>query len=1321
MSAVEIGDAGVEELSDVVERATPAPRDFSELVWLTRVGERGFGCPVEPAGLRDATAVDAATVRPDARTGTITQLERSAEIREDATIVLLAGANYKITAAVGADASSMAVVSTVLDTGSGLDLVHRRVLPDGMQMEPVPEGLPTVLAANKTRLSFAGVVRTAVRVGDMTTQQTQLVSENLPVDMVLGTRWIDSHVEAILPQRRLVALVTGCAVAIDATNPGRQPVRAAELTIVPSLSEVSVRVRCDWRGLAVVESRHNDNRAHLSNGLVEFSGQEVWLRFANFSDRLVTLSPGQIIGYATRPPSMVSLVDGEERSDPVEPDWWTQVDSDHLSSDEQQQLRDILERQSDMWNGRLGTIRGVFHRIDTGDHAPVHLQPRRAGPAAREVERAEVEKMLEADVIERSEAEWSAPVVLVSKADGSTRFCVDYRALNAITKRDVYPLPRLDECVDSLGAAQYFTTLDANSGYWQIPLDEASRDKTSFTCHAGFYRFKRMPFGLVNAPASFQRAMDIILAGVRWNCALVYLDDVVIYSRTFAEHMRHLDQVLGLLRKANVTLKLRKCRFAAREVDYLGHTIKPGRLQMQDAKVAALKGVRRPTTKTELRSFLGLANVYRRFVSGFARIAKPLTDLTKDEVPPLLPSWTAEQVGAFEELKRVLARPPVLALPSYDREFVLDTDASGHQVGCVLQQRGDDGALHPIGFWSRVLNDQESRYSTTEREALAIVWAARTLRHYLEGRRFRVRTDHRALSWIFGASSSDNARLARFRLKLAGMDFVVSHLPGRQNRAADGMSRVGSDAPSAKTDDVTEYDNVPCLIIQELPPRTGPLVEGVEEWNAITIAEMRDAQGVDPDCERLREQLAAPGSTCDEDADGLLVRLSPMTARTQVVVPRALRERVMSLAHYPRSSGHPGGTRLFASLRREFFWPQMAADCKAFVSRCPSCARKELKGKRRHTALLKLFPPSAPLEFVAIDILGPLPKTKSGNRYLLIISDRFSKLTRAVPLAEINAVDVAVAFFNDWMSVYGVPLILLSDNGPQFASRLFQAACATMGVRQVFTSTYHPQTNGQVERFNRTVLEKLTHYVAAEQDDWDTSVRSIVYGYNCQVHASTGFSPFELVLSRPPTVPILEARPVNPKGKTKAAFRVAFLRQLAALAQGTREKLSVQQERYKQVYDAHVRVRNQEIEAGDLVFVRTYADAPGSPKLLAPSSGPYVVRSRTDRMFKVETPSGIVHVNSDRVTKAPRPEDLPANVQYRQEESSSDSEVEDVGDTQEYVIDRLVGHEMRNSQLFLKVRWYGYTAADDTWELWSHLPERSVSRYMRKHRVEWIE
>jgi RNase H-like domain found in reverse transcriptase/Integrase zinc binding domain/Integrase core domain len=386
---------------------------------------------------------------------------------------------------------------------------------------------------------------------------------------------------------------------------------------------------------------------------------------------------------------------------------------------------------------------------------------------------------------------------------------------------------------------------------------------------------------------------------------------------------------------------------------------------------------------------------------------------------------------------------------------VLDTDASNEQIGCVLQQKNENtGRLHPVGFWSRVLSPAEKKYSTVEKEGLAITWAVKTLRPYLEGKHFRIRSDQSSLSWIFSASSVDNPRLARFRLKLAGLSFSVFHLPGTSNQVADGLSRCETDGSTVDQPHAHGYDDVPCLLVREMPPRPGPLLE-VDEWSAITVQEMREAQEKDEDCDRYRTL-----DGYDEDDDGLLVRSSPLNGTSRVVVPKALRERVLTLGHYPNAAGHPGSNRLYRSIRREFFWPGLILDCKVFVSRCPSCARQRLKAQKR-TKWMKLFPPSAPLEFVGIGILRPLPETKRGNRFLLMMTDRFSKVTKVAPLRHITADDVAFAFFVHWVSCFGPPLILLSDNGSQFSARMFQAVCSMMGATQLFTSSYHPKLMGK--------------------------------------------------------------------------------------------------------------------------------------------------------------------------------------------------------------------------------------------------------------------
>ena len=477
------------------------------------------------------------------------------------------------------------------------------------------------------------------------------------------------------------------------------------------------------------------------------------------------------------PPSTVALT-AATCSD-ADDDWASKIETSHLDAEQTMKLFDVLKPFDTLWKGHLGQIQGVRHHIDTGNSAPVWAMPYRTGLNQRQVVKEEVKRMLDMDVIEPSDAEWASPVVLVPKSDGSTRFCVGYRKLNALTRRDSYPFPRMDEFVDSLGDASFFTTLDANSGYWQILMDEDSKDKSSFTCHAGFFRFKRLPFGLINAPATFQRALDLILSKVRYDFALVYLDDIIIFSNSFEEHLVHLSHVLSLLKAANVSLKLSKCRFAQREVVYLGHLIKPGRLEMLSARVDALKLIELPRTKKEMRSFLGLASFYRRFIKRFAKMAKPLHDLTTDRTPSVLPTLSDEQVKAFDDLKTTLTNPPTLGLPKRDGKYIVDTDASKYQIGCCLHQKDEEGQRRPLGYFSRVLRNAEIGYSTVEKEALAVVWAVKTLRPYLEGARFLVRSDQSSLQWVFKHTSDDNPRLARFRLKLAGYDFSVNHVHGR--------------------------------------------------------------------------------------------------------------------------------------------------------------------------------------------------------------------------------------------------------------------------------------------------------------------------------------------------------------------------------------------------------------------------------------------------------------------------------------------------------------------------------------------------------------
>jgi transposase InsO family protein len=397
----------------------------------------------------------------------------------------------------------------------------------------------------------------------------------------------------------------------------------------------------------------------------------------------------------------------------------------------------------------------------------------------------------------------------------------------------------------------------------------------------------------------------------------------------------------------------------------------------------------------------------------------------------------------------------------------------------------------------------------------------------------------------------------------------------------------------------------------------------------------------------------------------------------------------------------------------------MAIDVQQFVQNCASCARKRLTTQRR-TAHIKLFPPSEPLEFVAMDILGPLPETKRGNRYLLVIVDRFTKLTRTVPLSTTVASEVARVFVEQWYCVYGPPVVLLTDNGTQFVAKFFQAVCKLLGVKQVFTTAYHPQTNGQCERFNRTVLSAITHYVSDNQDDWDELASTATYAYNCTVHSSTGYTPFELTLARNNPTAVLENGAkygVSQSGLSKAAYRQKFLATCEELGKAAKEKLESAQERYKRAYDAHVRLRNADVQAGDLVYVKTFVTEPGrSPKLEFPASGPHLVIARNDKTFVVRTASGTQRVSADRVTKAPCPRDLPAEFQL---ESELEAAREDVGSLDEMVVDRIISHEVNeDGQYMIRIRWHGQKRSEDTWQKGTDVPLHFVERYAKRKKLQ---
>uniref|UniRef100_A0A803KDA6 Gypsy retrotransposon integrase-like protein 1 n=1 Tax=Xenopus tropicalis TaxID=8364 RepID=A0A803KDA6_XENTR len=460
--------------------------------------------------------------------------------------------------------------------------------------------------------------------------------------------------------------------------------------------------------------------------------------------------------------------------------------SEQLTNEQSKQLFQLLQRFQYQFSERPGCTNWVVHQVNTEGHAPVRTPAYRIAESVRAAMKKEVEEMLALGVIVPSQSPWASPVVLVPKKDGSTRFCVDYRKLNQVTVTDAYPMPRVDELLDHLGNAKYLTTLDLSRGYWQIPLAPGDQEKSAFITPYGLFQFTVMPFGMKNAPATFQRVVNQLLEGCQ-EFAQAYLDDIAIFSNTWEEHVQHLQRVLERIRQAGLTLKPGKCHFGMAEVQYLGHRVGSGRVMPEPAKVEVIVNWPTPTTQKQVLAFLGTAGYYRRFIPNYSAIAKPLTDLTSKRRPRVV-TWTPECATAMSALKSALVNAPVLSAPDFSRGFIVHTDASTYGIGAVLSQVDEKGGEHPIIYLSRKLLPREVAYATIEKECLAIVWALKKLQPYLFGSAFTVVTDHNPLSWLQRVSG-DNGKLLRWSLALQQFNFTIQHRKGSHHGNADGLSR----------------------------------------------------------------------------------------------------------------------------------------------------------------------------------------------------------------------------------------------------------------------------------------------------------------------------------------------------------------------------------------------------------------------------------------------------------------------------------------------------------------------------------------------------
>lgn len=856
-------------------------------------------------------------------------------------------------------------------------------------------------------------------------------------------------------------------------------------------------------------------------------------------------------------------------------------DQGELHSDQLKSLNEVVSKYLGSDNGKLGCTKLVQHVIRTTS-APIKQRSYRMNPIMQKYIDAELKNMLEAGIIEPSNSPWSSPVLLVPKKDGSFRFCVDFRKLNQVSLRDSYPLPYMSAILESLRDARFLSSIDIKSAYWQIELEENSKQYTAFSIPGrGLFHFKRMPYGLHNGPATWQRFVDKVLGPELEPYCFVYLDDVIIATPDFDTHLKTLREVLERLTNAGLTLNKEKCQLCLPELRYLGYIVNRQGLSVDPEKVNAILRIKAPATVKQVRSLLGLIGWYRRFIPNFAELVAPLSSLLKKNRRF---EWTEECSKSFEAVRNLLVSAPILSCPNFDKPFMVQTDASAYGLGAVLSQKCEDGD-RVISYLSRALTRQEQNYSTTERECLAVIWAVEKLRPYLEGQKFTVVTDHHSLVWLQNLKDPVG-RLARWALRLQSYDYEIIHRKGKEHIVPDFLSRTIPEVNEA----VVQQENNNSVVND---PWYTKMLSLVEKY-PLRYPAFRICNG------RLFKHIRDTHTNFDVKEN-----------IWKEVLPKDKRLQQMRQAHDNPTSGHCGVFKTFRRLSEFYFWPKMKSDVVNYVKRCQVCARyKPQQNKPGGEMSTRPFAKS-PWHVVCMDIVGPLPRSH-GYAYILVISCCFSKFPLIFPMREATGKIIARLVEENLFLLFGVPAAIITDNGSQFRGGEFRKLCEGYNVELWFTALYHPQAN-PAERTNRVLKTMLASYVKDNHKSWSVYLHKVACAMRTAVHEVTNCTPYFINFGREHIISGKLHEQIS-ENKTHCVDDFIGHRSKAfqTLYQEIRERIRKAHLRSKQRYDLRQRPTN--FQVNDLVYVKNHVLSDASRNISAKLSpkyqGPFKIKRK---------------------------------------------------------------------------------------------------------------
>ena len=1145
----------------------------------------------------------------------------------------------------------------LIDGGSQVDLIASRfVEKHRLSTAPSPgKGLRVELAGGQIQDANIVTQPTTIQLSAWTAEQPSLhVTELKEYDVILGKPWLFAHNPQIHWRANVVQLWTkGRPVRVTAKAQSlsrqRQPVAtsatAAAAADEPQQPQQQGEQRPDVRMISQAKLARYARQKGVSTflGVVELVPPPTGDGEANAAQprRGVGVAHASTGGGETSP----CQANGEQSTSRAPDDGGLSQRIEALAAE----FPDVFEEMTGM-----PPERDTVHKIELEDGAqPPSQQLIRLSPLEMEEAHRQITEFCRKAHVRPSKSAYGAPVLFAKKKGGALRMCIDYRRLNKQTRKDRYPMPRADELMDQLLHAKVFTKLDLQSGYHQVRMAPDDIQKTAFRTRFGHFEFTVMPFGLCNAPATFQRMMNGVLATFLDKFVVVYLDDILIFSRSEEEHVEHLRQVLQRLREEKLFCRRHKCTFGAKEVEYLGHMVGNDSVRMCADKLEAVAKWPTPRNKSDIASFLGLAGYYRRFIEHFAERTLPMSELLKQAAEW---SWGEEQQQSFQDLKAAMTSEPVLTIADPTLPYEVYTDSSDFGLGAVLLQDKGNGQ-QPIAYISHKLSPAERNYKTHEQELLGIIHALKTWRYYLEGASFKINSDHKSLQEL-QSQPKLSRRQARWVEFLQAYDCKVSYVEGERNMADALSRRYDMAQPAAGSTDPAQPSGVhgtscaQCALLGVKPmgrsagsaspagalgtscARSAELrSSGESHGGSASPAPRADVPGTS--CAR-GAKLGASGerrtvdlmhaSTVSEDSSWLeLVRQATtadaypqrdrrLTASDgryylgeRLYVPPTLRKHVVEELHASSYGGHFGVDKTIDAITRRFFWPHIKRLVRRVVRGCKECQTSRPRHQRAYGLLEPIPVPDRPWQQVTLDLVTDLPRSADGFDAILTFVDRLSKMVHLVPTNKtVGAIGTAHLFKDHVFKHHGLPEVIIGDRDQRWSGHFWDAVFKSLGTKIKLSTAYHPQTDGQSERANRTMEEVLRSYVHPLADDWSRKLGDAEFAYNSSQQRSSGRSPFYVAYGYHPRTP---ADLYNPRHAEDIPAAHDFVQAALDNHAAARAALKQAQERQREQYDR--RKARTPFERGSWVLLeaKKYRFQGGDKhKLNKPWIGPYKIR-----------------------------------------------------------------------------------------------------------------